>query len=522
MLQNTISKETIRFMAEEFSGITDEKTLEHGLEHWNKGLVENVTSDQAMIHAEVHDSQTCRVQLDTDFLLHSSCTCEHEELCEHIAAVFFYVYGLFYDPRAYMESLSHPKQRNMLQDSPAPQTAKRYAVQETDSAEEWLSWVADQYTRHMSTNPHRVFSNIKNEFTTLLKSVFTWQEEPRQLYTLYAVLFLLHKAEEEKLKPAYSDYYHRYQYLDTVEELVKRLFYILQQVNLENMRRKHSAQIKPFINLLSKVCFPEAETTIDWISIYRGFWNTLLRRSDWFVGEQQRLTKELEIPGHSRHTTDLLLLARAHFAVHAGHDHEALAIWRKEQFPEAKQLISYLYGFYRTAQWTRLHSWLQELAPYLLTAGYDDFQFINMCWVKVVQELEVEDEWVEILRSFLPKRSRHYTNYLLEIGRFEEWIDFHLSLKISPYEIDKEDLRRVEKYNPALLLPLYHQSAERLIQEKNRAAYKEAVKLFKKLRMYYKRLKKQQLWDTYIPKFRERHIRLRALQDELKKGGIIE
>jgi uncharacterized Zn finger protein len=88
-------------------------------------------------------------------------------------------------------------------------------------------------------------------------------------------------------------------------------------------------------------------------------------------------------------------------------------------------------------------------------------------------------------------------------------------------ELHPEELHLLEKEDLKLLLPLYHQAVERCILEKNRTSYKDAVKLLKKLKTYYKRLKQQQRWEQYIVRLAAQYTRLRAFQEELRKGKVI-
>jgi uncharacterized Zn finger protein len=100
-------------------------------------------------------------------------------------------------------------------------------------------------------------------------------------------------------------------------------------------------------------------------------------------------------------------------------------------------------------------------------------------------------------------------------------VDLQLANRISPLSLYALELRAIEEYDPGLLLPLYHQAAERAVLEKNRASYKTAVRLLKKLYSYYKLLKKEDRWERYINRLADKFSRLRAFQEELKKGKWI-
>ncbi|MEC0213863.1 hypothetical protein P4H70_33625, partial [Paenibacillus ehimensis] len=96
-----------------------------------------------------------------------------------------------------------------------------------------------------------------------------------------------------------------------------------------------------------------------------------------------------------------------------------------------------------------------------------------------------------------------------------------LSNRVSPLDLYSLDLQTVEKHDPSLMLPLFHQAVERCIAEKNRTAYKNAVRLLKKLHTLYKKLNRSNDWDDFIYRLAMKYSRLRALQEELRKGKWI-
>lgn len=86
----------------------------------------------------------------------------------------------------------------------------------------------------------------------------------------------------------------------------------------------------------------------------------------------------------------------------------------------------------------------------------------------------------------------------------------------------KEPLKDIEKEAPEAALPLYHLAATEAIEERNRKSYRRAVRYLKKLRTLYKRLKRTDEWDAFIIHIANLHSRLRALQEELRKGKLID
>ena len=57
-------------------------------------------------------------------------------------------------------------------------------------------------------------------------------------------------------------------------------------------------------------------------------------------------------------------------------------------------------------------------------------------------------------------------------------------------------------------------------KEKNRQSYRQAVKLFKKMKAGSKKSGKTDFWNRYIDTVREKNRRLRALMEEMEKGNL--
>lgn len=81
-------------------------------------------------------------------------------------------------------------------------------------------------------------------------------------------------------------------------------------------------------------------------------------------------------------------------------------------------------------------------------------------------------------------------------------------------------MKAIEEMNPTLLLPLFLSEVNRLIDERNRPAYKEAIKLLKKVRSLYSKLNQEMRWNSYLELLSAKHNRLRAFQEELRRGNL--
>lgn len=73
---------------------------------------------------------------------------------------------------------------------------------------------------------------------------------------------------------------------------------------------------------------------------------------------------------------------------------------------------------------------------------------------------------------------------------------------------------------PQAAVELYRKQAEKLIQARGRERYQQACIYLAKVRDLYRQMSQESTWTDFMAEFRERHRRLRALQDELSKAGL--
>lgn len=237
--------------------------------------------------------------------------------------------------------------------------------------------------------------------------------------------------------------------------------------------------------------------------------------------EQLRQTAD-ELGASSSRPALLLAESRMYFLLNddkAAWERLTEASERPGLHPE--ELMSFLKTLAEEEHWSRLTAWLPEIGP-LLTSRLYNLQDYAGYWDEAVRRLpEAEAQMWDTLSGMLPLSREIYDEKLLVYGRYEDWMDYQLSSGKEPSDFRVRDLQPVEKHAPELLLPFYHQAAERYVLEKNRHSYKAAVKLLKRLSKLYKKLKREERWEAYLEAFAGRHSRLRALQEELKKGNLL-
>jgi uncharacterized Zn finger protein len=80
--------------------------------------------------------------------------------------------------------------------------------------------------------------------------------------------------------------------------------------------------------------------------------------------------------------------------------------------------------------------------------------------------------------------------------------------------------KAAEAQRPHASISIYLAEAERLIAEQGRGNYQMAAGYLTRVRELYKQINDSASWSKLMADLRERHRRLRALQDELNKAGL--
>lgn len=170
----------------------------------------------------------------------------------------------------------------------------------------------------------------------------------------------------------------------------------------------------------------------------------------------------------------------------------------------------------------RLAAWLLRLEPLMARYHRAAMNRYAALWEEAVRrDPELEQAMLDSLARLLPYSWSRYEDLLRERGEWRRWIDYQLLVGSDPLGYRVAELQPIEKEAPELLLPFYHQAVERCVLLKNRDGYKAAVKLLKRLAKLYRKLKREERWERFLETFAGRHSRLRALQEELRKGKLL-
>jgi len=257
--------------------------------------------------------------------------------------------------------------------------------------------------------------------------------------------------------------------------------------------------------------------------IYRHIWGELLAEKSWIQEEEKRIDAKMNPLSKALASSHLLFLKEE--------DHLAMNLLETQPTQVVGLYFDWLEDLLSTMQWERAKNWLSFTYKQVKKTMNDQ---ADPLFVKDIVRLFVmmyetyathtnEQAGLEmILQELLPYSFTNYEQYVLAKKQYHAWTELHLLYGFEAIELLKEPLKEIEKEAPEAALPLYHLATMQAIEERNRKSYRRAVRYLKKLRMLYKRLKRTDEWHIFIVQIANLYSRLRALQEELRKGKLID
>ncbi|MGN8230181.1 SWIM zinc finger family protein [Paenibacillus polymyxa] len=538
-------QQLIQNVADHFNDVT----IKRGFQYFKQGKVkEFAMPDADHIAAVVDGSELYEVDLHLSAFAASRCTCPVHTNCKHMIAVLLNyaneqersVHALvnahsakFTRLAAKADTRTTPPSRSNL--SPDHKEATRNALSKTASKtpdmpiSEWH----DLFDQCIALN--RVNTQNSQYVQSALASIYAVMPPlspgMQQLYGLHAHLRVLEKLVPQSPMPGYPSHTYMGYYTqiaaDELKEAIERDFESPLGLTDEPMQE---ARIAETLAYLRRKMLTESRNGTYFSDTYYQFW------LNWMHPERQDSSIYTEELQHLQAAEEDLgttlarlpwMLARSWMHIYQSQDNEAWVLLQEAEraFPlkiSSNQLLLFLQALRKAEDWARLKDGLRHIGPLLHSHRDDHLQDYMHDWDVVLQHLpEAEQDMWDTLVGMLPFAGGMYEEALLAHEKWRSWIDYQLSIRSEPLSFRVSVLQPIEKNAPELLLPFYHQAVERYVLEKNRASYKAAVKLLKRLFKLYKKMKQESRWELFFTTFTSRHSRLRALQEELRKGKLL-
>lgn len=532
MLKLQIPKNRMSAMIDWFRDKSDPDRLDRGWDLYHKGNISELTLKRGVeVHASAGRSKKREAVFNLDDFNRSDCTCGKSPGCEHLAALLLAMYASQSRPELLYAQLRQAmlvrrKQRESRQT--AASNAKKAQRQSPPSPRllpsDWHRYFEQQFYGYSLSGQHSIDTFYAAANDSLLPLGRDWPEALRGLYEVNVLLFMLRKIEQFYIdsKTSYLSYSIESGSKTVGRQCMDSLITRIGELQAASLKAEHAEAWGETLDMTASYALSNTDTPFPWMNVYRSLWSRMGEQHEAVLQELERVNQKLrQSPPPSARARDKLLMAKAHFYVMQGDDAKARALLEELNKYEARDFFFYLHRSYHAGQWQRMLAWLRWLLPAMQRAQQEDFRTFCQYWAEAMQHQSSDSEWVEVMKQLLPRTYSFYTSYLIKAGRMRDWIDLQLAGRVNPLELYSLDLQMVEKKDASLLLPLYTQAIERAIAEKNRTSYQNAVKLLKKLHVIYTKLDQSASWESYIHKLASKHLRLRALQEELRKGNWI-
>jgi uncharacterized Zn finger protein len=525
MLKLKIATNRMNYLIEAAQDHMEPVILERGWEYYHKGYVLSMDlTDGIHLQATVYGTKKYIVELNLENFSRSECTCPYNGYCKHMAAVFFNAYSAHGRPEMLlreMKSSLHASKKRSVRSSEGrakKQVEQRSTPQANGTPKEWHKYFEQRFYGYSLNQQNSIDGFYTAAWMDLSEIASKWEASIRNLYLLHVLIFIMRKMDQfhQLNQASYLSYYHETSCRSVAKQCIEKLNEMLEA--FQEARKPHKKVWEETISFIRETALTGKPGPVDWLTVYRLLWWTVFDRKTYAVAERQRLEQLLESTELQPRKKDALSIALAHFEIMEGQDDAAMQRLKMITNPQLSDFYMVLQGLVQREQWERLLLWLRWLLPTLPKARQDDFHAVCSYWLEAMKHQPTDEEWIHVMLSLLPRSYYYYTDYLMKTERFRQWVDLQLSHQISPSSLYTEHLKAVEKADPTLLLPLYHQAVEKAVAEKNRVSYKVAVRYLKRLFTIYKRLKQSERWEDYIYRLAKKYSRLRAFQEELQRG----
>lgn len=525
MFRENISINQVHYLAEEIEYGFNSVTIRRGFDYYKEGKVHDIKNHNNHIEAMVKGNESYFVNLNLNNFKLSNCSCPVRRNCKHMAALFFSLYSIYDMPDNFIKRYRNPLNRITSDGLGSTNYEKTTSTLPSYSStiEQWYIYFEEEYKPLKSANNYNVYMNLFVNFLDSLKRIAVhWPSPFKDFYYFHGCLFTMEKMDQFYKEAGFYYYITSSTFQNTCQNLISQLLeasIVLKY--LSNKTEGSKVYFQTTLDKLREKLLLTNHDCFDWLRIYKLLWSKSFNFQDLINKELQCIDALLKAKNLTLVERNYFILAQTHFEIMAGEDEKAFQNMDKIDI-KIKNVLFDLNNFYTQQQWERLRNWLRWLIPKMDNATYEDYKVVSSYWLDMANHSQDFVETLEVLSHWLPQSGDVYVKCLFAAKMYKSWVNYQVFTQNSPFNISKNELKAIESEDPSLLLPLYHQFAIRYIQEKNRIAYKSAVRMLKKLKTYYKKLKRPEEWERYINGLSTQYSRLRALQEEMRKGKIID
>lgn len=528
-----ISREAVAVLGAKIESLFSLDTLQEGFQLQSNGAIKHLWIDDFFIvHAILTDDRDYKLQLDLDFFLASECACQTKKHCRHMSAVFFKLFSQHGQPelwltqvRASLASTVQPVSHITRTDHTNELLLKDVQSLSFAALSHWPVLLEKEYDKlyRRSNDRFRIDIFYFTAYKKLCAFADNWESSEVAIFRLYVAIFVLTKAERhfDKLTQDYPHSYYNKVTVDLNDHFLDKIMDAIQRIDARVLHKEQRSYGEAIRDLIRQAEATHSQASFDWVSIQRYVWTHLLFDASWLSAETEYLSHIVNDKDVSPSTASRAAMTATQLYWLLGNDDEAMRLLAHPLISPIHIAASYLEAHYKSGSWDRLGKWLTFILPSLRRASADQFHRVLSYWREHAKQTDNEASFRHALIMLLPRSYPQFTDFLLKTHQYEEWVYFHLLNGVTPSKIDRAQLKQVESRDIHMVLPLFHHAVERQMALRNRVAYRESVKLLKKMKEYYTLADDSQRFDMFIRELSMRHQRLHAFQEELEKGRLL-
>ncbi|AIW87136.1 MULTISPECIES: SWIM zinc finger family protein [Bacillus] len=535
MLQDSITKDEIMMIANEFvqgldpQQVADQEHVATARQLYRSGVVYNVDFDGYTLSGTVNaEGSVYSVHIPIRNVTESYCDCFAPTQCQHMLAVLLSAASSFGQVGDVLTLFKNNTKPSLPPIRTARQVLQSSAFEEMDY-KSWQTYFENEYESFKKEQARLTYKQMY-----FLMSLFTdfytklERKAPRivaihELFKLHAALYCFQKLLEEIQEFEANKLYSYHQPVNVVRLFVDKVESTVRDLKTEAIPEESKPILEETARLIHEAFFSTDAYTQERFFIYRHVWGELLRTEEQLQEEKQRIDTKINPLSKA--------LASSHLLFLNGEDVSAMELLEKQPSSVVSLYFYWLEELLSAMEWDRGKDWLsftykqvkETITEQENTVFIQDIVRLFVMMYETYATHTNEQAGLEmILQELLPYSFTNYEQYVLAKKQYHAWTELQLLYGFEVIELLKEPLKDIEKEAPEAALPLYHHAAMEAIEERNRKSYKRAVRYLKKLRMLYKRLKRTDEWDAFIIHIANLHSRLRALQEELRRGKLID
>lgn len=505
----------LEYVAENYN----EVTLSRGFTFFKQQrVVALIISEIRVVQARVEESEDCKVTLDLDNLRSSHCSCQVHTSCKHLAAVMMEL-G---DRLGYPASQIMNANLQLKRASSIASTESTFMQLPEMDVTGWHRFL-DHFTSSIKPtyDQGNYVELLRNQLQSMKKFTIPFSDSDCIFFDMHQELFILRKIKEQNTSGGGVSYYTS----STLYRITDGIHIWLQQISITSDLIFSGERLDQTFQYIREQMAGESGHKYQDYSVYTvlwKYWAASYSEADHYVSKEiaalETMTEDNPSPS--------LSAAKAFLYLQQNRSKEAWeALDTNVSFKDAPAtlFIPFLNQLDDTQNWEELVVWLRKTKTFFNSKRTKELETYAAYWKKAIEHLpQAEEHLWAIMEELLPHSFRVIEDMLYEQKKWKPWVEMQILQGHDPLYHRVNVLQPIEKETPQLLLPYYHQAVDHYVRLKTRHDYKSAVRLLKRLEKVYKKMKLTEKWEQFFSGFVERHSRLRALQEELRKGKLFE